>query len=198
MRTYCIAQGTLLNALWWPKWEGNPKKRGYMYMYSWFTLLYSRNWHNSVKQLYCNEILKINKILVLQFHPLICLTQITGNHCTTPPPSTQSPHLVFKSCWIYGPPVHVSCICSLLSTPSDICTVQATPSFTRLSHHLCVHSYSVQIIHHSHCSYNESFLEPKYGHVFHTLPLPGWRVGMVAWENSLQQWVMWKHLLKIG
>ena len=29
--TYCIAQGTLLNALWWPKWEGNPKKRGYMY-----------------------------------------------------------------------------------------------------------------------------------------------------------------------
>ena len=27
MRTYCRAQGTLLNALWWPKWEGNPKKR---------------------------------------------------------------------------------------------------------------------------------------------------------------------------
>ena len=27
MRTYCIAQGTLLNALWWPKWEGNLKKR---------------------------------------------------------------------------------------------------------------------------------------------------------------------------
>ena len=23
MRTYCIAQGTLLSALWWPKWEGN-------------------------------------------------------------------------------------------------------------------------------------------------------------------------------
>ena len=29
MRTYCRAQGTLLNALWWPKWEGNPKKRRY-------------------------------------------------------------------------------------------------------------------------------------------------------------------------
>ena len=27
MITYCIAQGTLLNALWWPKWEGNPKNR---------------------------------------------------------------------------------------------------------------------------------------------------------------------------
>ena len=26
----CTAQGTLLNTLWWPKWEGNPKKRGYM------------------------------------------------------------------------------------------------------------------------------------------------------------------------
>ena len=32
-----------LNDLWWPKWEGNPKKRGYMCIYSWFTLLYSRN-----------------------------------------------------------------------------------------------------------------------------------------------------------
>ena len=28
MRTYSIAQGTLLDALWWPKWEANPKKRG--------------------------------------------------------------------------------------------------------------------------------------------------------------------------
>ena len=27
----------------WPKWEGNPKKRGYMHMYSYFTFLYSRN-----------------------------------------------------------------------------------------------------------------------------------------------------------
>ena len=26
MRTYCIAQGTLLNALWWSKWEGNPER----------------------------------------------------------------------------------------------------------------------------------------------------------------------------
>ena len=28
MRTYRIAEGTLINALWWPKWEGNLKKRG--------------------------------------------------------------------------------------------------------------------------------------------------------------------------
>ena len=34
MRTYCIAQGTLLGALCWLKWEGNLKKREYMYTYS--------------------------------------------------------------------------------------------------------------------------------------------------------------------
>ena len=32
MRTYCKAQGTLPSALWQPKWEGNPKKKGYIYM----------------------------------------------------------------------------------------------------------------------------------------------------------------------
>ena len=41
MRPSCPAQGTLLNAPRWPKWEGNPKKRGYMC--SWFTLLYLLN-----------------------------------------------------------------------------------------------------------------------------------------------------------
>ena len=29
-----MAQGTLLSALWWPKWEGNPKKEG-MYVHVW-------------------------------------------------------------------------------------------------------------------------------------------------------------------
>ena len=32
MRTYLIAQETLFNALWWSKWEGNPKKRVYVEM----------------------------------------------------------------------------------------------------------------------------------------------------------------------
>ena len=50
-----IAQVTLLSALWWPKWNKNPKKRGYVYTYGWFTLLYSRNQHNTVKQLYTNK-----------------------------------------------------------------------------------------------------------------------------------------------
>ena len=39
----CIAKGILLNALWWPKWEGNPKQKGYIYVHKWFTSLYSRN-----------------------------------------------------------------------------------------------------------------------------------------------------------
>ena len=32
MRTDCIAQGTLLNALWRPEWEGKPKGRGDIYV----------------------------------------------------------------------------------------------------------------------------------------------------------------------
>ena len=33
MRTYCVAQGTLVGALWGLKWEGNPKKEGrYVYV----------------------------------------------------------------------------------------------------------------------------------------------------------------------
>ena len=54
MRTYCITSETLLKALWWPKWEGNPRNRGYMYTCAWFTLLYSRNWL-IVKQLYSTK-----------------------------------------------------------------------------------------------------------------------------------------------
>ena len=34
MRTECIEQGALLSALWRPKWEGNLKKRDYMYTYN--------------------------------------------------------------------------------------------------------------------------------------------------------------------
>ena len=31
MRTYCIAQGTLLSTLWWPKWKGYLKKEVHAY-----------------------------------------------------------------------------------------------------------------------------------------------------------------------
>ena len=36
---------------------GDPRGRGYMYTYSWFTLLYSRSQHNIVKQL-CECVLR--------------------------------------------------------------------------------------------------------------------------------------------
>ena len=58
MRTYCIAQGTLLSALWRPKWEGNPKREDICICNA--ALLYSRNWHSSVKQLYSKKKKKIN------------------------------------------------------------------------------------------------------------------------------------------
>jgi len=32
-RTYCIAQGTLLNVMWQPEWEGSFEENRYMYMY---------------------------------------------------------------------------------------------------------------------------------------------------------------------
>jgi len=41
--------------VWWGfVWEGGSRGRGYMYVYSWFTSLYSRNWQNIVKQLSSN------------------------------------------------------------------------------------------------------------------------------------------------
>ena len=33
MGTYCVAQGTLLSALWGPEWKGSSKTRGFIYMY---------------------------------------------------------------------------------------------------------------------------------------------------------------------
>ena len=63
MRSYCIAQGTISNL--WEKimMEDNMKKRMCVcvcvcvciYMYNWVTLLYSRNWYNTVSQLYFNK-----------------------------------------------------------------------------------------------------------------------------------------------
>ena len=32
-RTHCIAQGTLLNVMWQPGWEGSLGENEYMYMY---------------------------------------------------------------------------------------------------------------------------------------------------------------------
>ena len=36
-----IAQGTLLNAMWQPRWHRNLEKNGYMYMYGLVTSLFT-------------------------------------------------------------------------------------------------------------------------------------------------------------
>ena len=54
MRPYCTAQGTISSLLartWWKiVWE-----KECMYMYDRVNILYSRNWHNTVNQLYFNN-----------------------------------------------------------------------------------------------------------------------------------------------
>ena len=47
--------GNSIYALWWPEQEGIPKGRGYMCTCGWFALLYSRNYHNILKQLHSNK-----------------------------------------------------------------------------------------------------------------------------------------------
>ena len=53
-RSYCIAQGTIFNILWQKIMEKNMKKN--INMYNWVTLLYIKNQHNIVNQLYLNKI----------------------------------------------------------------------------------------------------------------------------------------------
>ena len=55
IRTYCIAQGTLLNIQQWPLWEKNLKKSRYVYRYNQFTLCIPEI-NNLVNQPYSNEI----------------------------------------------------------------------------------------------------------------------------------------------
>ena len=49
--TYCIAYGTLLNLIWQLRWKGNLEENEYI-MYGWVPLLFIRNYHNIVNQLY--------------------------------------------------------------------------------------------------------------------------------------------------
>ena len=61
-----IAQGTLLNVMWQPGWEGSLGENGYMCMYGWVPLLFSWKDHNIVNWLYCNIKLKALKKKVLE------------------------------------------------------------------------------------------------------------------------------------
>ena len=51
-KSYCIAQGTLLNVMWQPGWEESLGENGYMYMYGWVSLLSTWNYHDIVNWLY--------------------------------------------------------------------------------------------------------------------------------------------------
>ena len=67
MGTYWKVQRTPLLAPWGPKWERNPKKRGYVYTNSWFTLMYNRNKYNIMKQLYSDKYFLKNTIKGITF-----------------------------------------------------------------------------------------------------------------------------------
>ena len=118
MRTYCVAQRTLLNALWWPKWEGNAKKEIYvMYTYGRFTSLYGRNWHNIVKQLCCGCCW-----LVAQS----CLTLCDPMDCSSP--GLLVPHHLPKLAQI-----HVHCISDATQPSHPL--LPSLPSALNLSQH---------------------------------------------------------------
>ena len=54
MRACCTAQGTLLKALWWPKWEGNENQRG-VCIHIVDSHCHTVETNNIVDQLYSNE-----------------------------------------------------------------------------------------------------------------------------------------------
>ena len=55
-------------------WEKNLKENGCVYMYNQITLLYSRNYHNLVNQLYFNKMLKNDKKRI-NFFLIYCRSQ---------------------------------------------------------------------------------------------------------------------------
>ena len=48
MKTHCVIQKTLLNALWRPKWEGNPRQNTYIHIYIYIYIYVADS-------LYCTE-----------------------------------------------------------------------------------------------------------------------------------------------
>ena len=86
--TCCIAQGTLPNILWLSIWDKNLKKNGCVYLYN---LLYSRNNHNIVIQLFFNKTSK-NKNTHTGYISVI------GKECTPKKsPLVLPPHVITKS-----------------------------------------------------------------------------------------------------
>ena len=61
LETSCRAQGTQLNVLWQPGWEGSLGENGYMHMYGSVPSLFTCNYQNIVNRLYPNTKLKFLK-----------------------------------------------------------------------------------------------------------------------------------------
>ena len=125
MRTYCTAQGTLHSTLWWATWEGNPKKKAYMYMCKWFTLLWiTVETNNIVKQLCCWWWCSVAQL---------CLTLCDPMDCSIP--VLPVPHHLLEFAQ-----VHVHCIGDAFQ-PSHPLT-PSSPSALNLSQHQRKQSYS--------------------------------------------------------
>ena len=69
MRSCCRAKGTISSHLWWDMIEDNVRKRIYVYMYNWVTLLNSRNWQNTKSTIM--EKIKIIKLKKIFFQKLL-------------------------------------------------------------------------------------------------------------------------------
>ena len=78
-RTYCIAQGSLLNVMWQPGWEKAVGENGYMYMYGWVPLLSTWKYRNIVNGLYSNI-----KYCLLLLVDKLCLTLCDTMDCSPP------------------------------------------------------------------------------------------------------------------
>ena len=50
--SYCTAQGTISIG---KEHDGRQNEKKNVYVYDWVTMLYSRNWHNTINQLYSNK-----------------------------------------------------------------------------------------------------------------------------------------------
>ena len=73
---YSAVQGTIPNLWGQTIMENNIRKGMCMCMYDWVTLLYNRNWHNIVNQLYLNK--KYKNIFKIYYRT---------EHKTTPTPN---------------------------------------------------------------------------------------------------------------
>ena len=92
VRAYCITQGTLLRALWYPKREGNLKN--YMYIHTHTYSLCCTVETNTVKQLY------YNKIFLMFYFCFLCIicVESTINQLQYSEP-TSDPHLSACCTW---------------------------------------------------------------------------------------------------